>query len=1118
MRAICIICAAIVLSFSLSPASYYLSEDFGVADGSVMLSNIVINTNWANGTNGWTNGMWYGREGVIIPELAGAPLLTNTNMYMSQQIMSNGKLEISGCPSPADGGSSRDGRWKGKWVYHTNRYSATVYHPFGWEVVRELSFLDISDVVTKPGSGGAADHVPTPKSDARKHATLGLAMFYDNPAASLEKTYNFNRAYEGGSFANYFEWSEHAGFLSTWFRRFEVFESSEVSIEDDFLDARRPDGAVSNVSNAMYWDYIITNAATWTPLTNTNYWNSNAIGFRVVHDGSDLNLFVNPNPYGKRPAYPNEWMFVHKRPVTWNSNFQIMIGHGQRGFGGYLGHEWAYGTFDNLLIRSAADLSQIYFQPAAIANAGTFQTVAMVISNVILQTTNAGVNYIRIIKPASFDLTNDLLVGIRVKTHYSNTASEITLSNYFYSNDSFPDDGQCAIMTNSWTNAAGSNEIRLLLGNQITNMTQADWEYVKVEMVIRSTNPTFFNDAWTAYVTADQFNAMPSSKLSNYSTCGWQKCTGSGLVDATISPALAYTAVTPSVMQQVTELNSVTFRLATYEDVPRASIKKIAILVPDEFKNCKLSNFNSAYLGYGISNHMSTNTTIAGLTNATSSRLIIVDYTSSILPANGAREAITFDVVGRLKANIDGNDPNLVWKCWVDGVDVSSNSYLTLTNADYQSQKITIEPDTNVTSWDVSVDDVRNRSSGQAVKNAETEVLLAKVRRPGYTNAQTITNIVITNLLTNQAFYGFFNIYTNGSDDTLAGSIPVSLSNYISNLNAFIRVTNVITNLSASVVNPTRLIFTYTPLVFDTFATNKFRIADMKVNGPNSATNTVEPVQNSNLFQNATTNIKLEDNTLIADVEPMLTNTIKQGVKGKSVAFKINLRSLDQDATFTVNNLVFTIASTNLINQSDLSIAVYRDNGLMPGTYDANDTIISGSDGVFANGKKISTFAETVTIDKNNTYLYAVITPSDKAQISAQFTIGFPKTSQTGFTPAGASISNDGASQETILCTIFPDVQFNSNKAAVGNTLLRPGSGEKVALYLDDSASGDYTQYKAYIYDIAGAKVQEISFPSYVAYWDGKTIAGQIVRSGMYIAIIKGPGNYLRKTKLMVVK
>ncbi|MEK6797149.1 MAG: hypothetical protein AABZ39_20410 [Spirochaetota bacterium] len=1118
MRKIILMSLVAMTAASLFAGSFYLNENFGPADGSLPISNIISGAapSYApNGSNGWTNALWYGREGAIIPALE--LLFTNTNRYMSQQIFSNGKLEISGSVSPGDAGSSRDGRWKGKWIWHTNSYHASEYAPFGWEVIREAAFLDISDVDTKPGSGGAAtDHVPTTKSDARKHAAVGLAMFYDDPLNRMPKTYNFDRTYEGSSFANYFEWSEHAGFLSSWFRRFEIYDSGEISLENSFLTAARPSGVTTNISNAMYWDYIITNDWSWTPLTNMMYWNTNAIGFRIIHDGEALNMYVNPNPYGQRPAYPNEWLFVKRRAVTWNSNFSIMIGNQQRGFGGYLGHEWAFGTFDNLLIRSACDASAFIFSPAAISNAINFQTVSVVITNVILPANNAGVNYLRIIKPVSFDYTNDLVAGITVKTHFSNSATECVLSNYIYSNGSFPADAQCAIMTNSWTNAAGSNEICILLGNQVTNFTQVDWQYVKIDIVTRSTNPFFYNDAWTAYVMAEKFDAMPAAMKSNYSTCGWQKCIGTGLLGVTTSPALGFASITPTSVQQVVESYSMTLRLSTY-DITRDPIRQIAILVPWEFQLCAFSNFNSAYLGFGVSNYLAYPAYRPGLSNVASSNLITISYpANNYLPAQGARETISFDVIGRPRANINTNDVNLVWQCWVDGSAVTSNSLVALTNADNPSQTIVIFPDTNATTWDLSIDDVRNRSSGQAVKNAESEVLLMKVHRPGYTNAQMITNIIMTNLLTNHQYYGFFNLYTNCLDDSLVGSVLVSQSNFISNLNGYISITNIITNLSASVISPTRLIFTYTPLTFDTFATNKFRVHWMKVAGTNATTNQYNML-NTNLLAIATSNIKLEDNTLTADVLPLLTNNIKQG--SRAAAMRINLKSLDQDAVFNVNSLTFTITATNMTNHSEISLAVYRDNGSVVGVYDTADSIVPGSDGVFVAGSKFASFASTVTIDKNDTYLYAVITMNADAQVGGKFTLNFPKSIQAGFIPAGASITNDGFTESTVECSISPAVTFAANDAAaVGRTYIRPSLGERAIIYLDDATVRDFTQYKAYIYDITGAKVQEIAFTSYVAYWDARSIAGQVVRTGMYIAIIKGPNNYTKKVKLMVVK
>lgn len=590
---------AILILTPLFGSSYYLYEDFG-ADGTFVLSNSLV-TPVARGYNGWTNNFWYGREGVIIPKPDDGTgnnesddLTNEVITAMSRQHFTNGKLEIIGSPSPGDLGSSRDGRWKGKWVWNTNRYKATPYIPFGWEIIRERAFLDPSSL---PG-GGVTAWVPGAtgtKVDARKHSTLGIAMYYDDPASPLSKTYDFDRANEYAAFQNYFEFVEHAG---CWGqsnydvrRYFEYFESAEVQIDNNMTNTLRPDGGKTNVLSFLTWDYDLTNNVATNTASATN---TNAIGFRMIHDGTNLSLYVNPNPYATVSGRPSEWLLVVSRPVTWNSNFSFMVGHQQRGFGGYLGDEWAFGTFDNLLIKSAADSSTLLFEPSSTQASNGFQTVKLILSNVLLPTTNSGINYIRIIKPSVFAWDTN---NISVSTRYDGSTHSLSMSTYA-SGKSFADT-EAYILTNY-----GEDEVRIILGAQITNMTVASNEHIEISIPVKITNDDFPDYAFSVYVMAEVFSDMPVTKKSNYSTCGFQRVSGDGKIKYKYVKPEAYSSITPTSIYQGNTTYSFFYRLAaktTSENQGQAPIKKAAIQMPPPFDNTNIniysSNFNSLKMG-----------------------------------------------------------------------------------------------------------------------------------------------------------------------------------------------------------------------------------------------------------------------------------------------------------------------------------------------------------------------------------------------------------------------------------------------------------------------------------------------------------------------------------------
>jgi len=125
----------------LLPGTYYYSEDF-----SQPLNNPV--------NPEWITNFWYGRLGTVIG--LDSKIIQRTN---------NGNLLLSGYPSA---NCDRDGTWKGKYVYNTNKYAATKEQPFGIEIIKKWSLMDTSIDNSQWGTNA---------NDSRHQSEIGISLF-----------------------------------------------------------------------------------------------------------------------------------------------------------------------------------------------------------------------------------------------------------------------------------------------------------------------------------------------------------------------------------------------------------------------------------------------------------------------------------------------------------------------------------------------------------------------------------------------------------------------------------------------------------------------------------------------------------------------------------------------------------------------------------------------------------------------------------------------------------------------------------------------------------------------------------------------------------------------------
>lgn len=317
-----------------------------------------------------------------------------------------------------------------------------------------------------------------------------------------------------------------------------------------------------------------------------------------------------------------------------------------------------------------------------------YKALTLVITNDILKSggvTNAGLNYIKLTKPSEFswpstiNLTNNHPSNycIRIRDYYDNNVSIRTLvNNKWWTNltSFFSAPNRAMIRTNG-------NDVYIILSSQITNMSVAARENIFIDMRFKVTN--FTTVQFDSYVQAMRFRDM-TSRTSNYSTCGWQKTTGTASVSIEEGAAFAYASVTPAQIFQGPNDYAFTYRFSTTGVSGRQDVLWAAIKVPSGFSNCQITNLDSVLMGTNEKALIKV-TNIAALGTG---RFIRLNYTTSTLVSPGGLDVITFNVKGSV---IKGN---WKWASYVDNSALSGSSLPTGTNATYPSQWCVVNGET----------------------------------------------------------------------------------------------------------------------------------------------------------------------------------------------------------------------------------------------------------------------------------------------------------------------------------------------------------------------------------------------------------------------------------------
>lgn len=454
------------LPAGLNAASYYYSDKFSSL------------------TADWATNFKYGKEGVKTPDTES-----------SSQIVNNGMLNIFGYPYISYGNPfyGYDGIWVGQAARNEQVWSASATAPFGFEVIRRFCDLNHYNDDVPMGDDGEEPY--------KNWCDVGIWLVVDNGARNKDEVFD-DYVY----FAENMRQNEDLAGLPS---RIGYFDGSQHDFKlgsvTNFF------GYTVNLTNrAIYpleWDYNPQDTPEPNSVTNTN-----AIGMRIVHNGSRIYFYINPDPLNKN-NYPNEWLKVGEKAVLWNSGMKFMIGHNIR----KSCTRNQTGRYDDLLVRSVSDKSKASIWPEAVPAEGGRQRFVLTLSNVILPE-NAGINLIRIKKPDFCRWESSPLEGIFVRDHYSDADAEELLETVRLEQGVFPQEHQAAVGTSG-------DDIFLLLGSQITHKEKPERENIRVEFVFRVAEGREEGE-FLSSVEAIQLDSMPLAMQGKYSTCGEQRTEG----------------------------------------------------------------------------------------------------------------------------------------------------------------------------------------------------------------------------------------------------------------------------------------------------------------------------------------------------------------------------------------------------------------------------------------------------------------------------------------------------------------------------------------------------------------------------------------------------------------
>ncbi|HBE04231.1 MAG TPA: hypothetical protein DC049_17405, partial [Spirochaetia bacterium] len=788
-----------------------------------------------------------GREGVVI---AGGSLIGAATIDSSKY------LRLRFVPIDQNGDN---GPWTALGIRLTNKsFSANTILPFGVKV----------DLLHRKFSG-----------------TMGDKAFYKQfTGLWIAKNNGISGNQLGEQLEDYFGIGAEVGpdynpeFQGRLFGAFQSFNLTQ---------AKRPDGRITNISG-------ITNYSRASGSTN-------AIGYMLTHDGTNITFFINPDVSNKN-AYPNEYCIVDTKAVTWNSDIQIILMSENR----YMDQE-DLSIWDEMMVSMAADSSEPVISNRTVevsTNSTDYRRFSININHAI-GSTNTGINTVKIVKHSGWTEWRTNTFRIFSDYNNDNILEELSIM-------PFPDDSlavsECTFLTNG-------HELWIRLGKQIDSAVSNK----TIRIDFESATPAQGSYEWNTWVNSILYD--PHNNQTNIASCGYQQGSGSSHT-ITVTPALgdanAYSAIKPNEIFLGPNYFSMVYYIQAYA-ANTTNIREAIIEIPYEFSNCTFSNFDSILMGTNETGKILRMPPLAGVTQTND--YIKLDYSSFDNFYPGGLDVISFEIHNTSSLNAK---TNVKWRSWVDYANIGALSSQAGTNTTYVSQNLTIQPQPLDAAWDYQIISAANYAPvSMGISNITALASFDIIADGENTTLEAITNCEITVGGNTPDLKGFLHFYrdTNNSGVFSTNDLPVFTTNISLPVTRFYFTES---NQNTAATNPTRYwiaaeITNKAPAVFTN--TINIKITDLSASGPQGGV-----IDNENAVtagDNKTA--RIDTHQIFVSAENLVNGSIKQGTFN-NLGMKIIISNNDPDAT----NYLYRLYVTNhgSADQFDFgTMKLYADNG-----------------------------------------------------------------------------------------------------------------------------------------------------------------------------------------------
>lgn len=308
--------------------------------------------------------------------------------------------------------------WTGRAARFERKYSASESQPFGFQIIRYYGLQGGSTIyqqssnniwLIESSTGSISEMLPNA-------ATNGCTSFTQIPDGT------------------------HCSFTDSHLHPENDWNDYDFDVISNFIFL------FDKQSNETMWQYYyggeqdinLATAATFDKSTQNLDANADGVpdkrddrevGIRMTHDGTNVRIYMNPNPHGRAgtyinvdySTYSNAWYEVTSRAVPFNTNMKVMVGQEQRLYT----LDNAQGAYDHYLVRPVADAvtaeMTLPTNNRALENGTDIQFGLKI--NPSIRANDAGVGEIYIQKPAGFAGSNWIFNTIEVCLDPSNSNS-----------------------------------------------------------------------------------------------------------------------------------------------------------------------------------------------------------------------------------------------------------------------------------------------------------------------------------------------------------------------------------------------------------------------------------------------------------------------------------------------------------------------------------------------------------------------------------------------------------------------------------------------------------------------------------------------------------------------